>query len=130
MQRVVGDFSHEELVTAARVEKELNEARRDDLARVAFGAVEGIAELGSDVFVRPFVKNQEEYDKWVIETRGKAAEYVPGFDREDIIDPETGKVLRPETGTGIALDIGSYVFGGVGAFRLINYEKLQLLEVL
>ena len=126
MQRVTGNFSHEELVTAAKREKELNEARLVDLARVGFGAVEGIAELGSDVLVRPFVKNQEEYDKWVIETRGKAAEYVPGFDREDIIDPETGKVLRTETGTGIALELGSFVFGGVGAFRLLG--KLNKLR--
>ena len=29
-----------------------------DVGRIGFGAVEGIAELGSDIFVRPFVRQK------------------------------------------------------------------------
>ena len=89
-----------------------------DLARIGFGFVEGIAELGSDVFIRPFVEDKKEYDESYIEWRGDMAVMVttpfgftsegfgevpqqlfgPKLDREDIIDVETGKVLRPEPG--------------------------------
>ena len=91
-----------------------------DVGRIGFGTLEGIAELGSDVFVRPFVKDKEEYDESYIEWRGNMAEYVPGLEREDIIDSETGKVLAPETGFGMALDVASYLVGGGVVFKALG----------
>ena len=97
-----------------------------DVGRVGFSALEGIAQLGSDVLVRPFQEDKEVYDEAYSEWRGDMAEYVPGLEREDIIDVETGKVLRPETGGGMVLDIASYLVGGGVVFKALGkLSKLQ-----
>ena len=97
-----------------------DESFSKDLARIGFGAVEGIAELGSDIFVRPFAEDKKEYDESYIEWRGEMAEYVPGLDREDIIDVETGKVLRPETSAGKVADVASWFIGGGIVFKALG----------
>ena len=97
-----------------------------DVGRVGFSAVEGFAQLGSDVLVRPFQEDKEAYDESYSEWRGDMAEYVPGLDREDIVDTETGEVLRPETGAGVVLDVASYLVGGGVVFKALGkISKLQ-----
>ena len=97
-----------------------------DVGRVGFSTLEGFAQLGSDVLIRPFQEDKEEYDEAYSEWRADVAEYVPGLDREDIIDPETGEVLRPETGAGKVLDVGTYLVGGGLVFKALGkLSKLQ-----
>lgn len=101
-----------------------------DVGRVGFSAVEGVAQLGSDVLVRPFQEDKEAYDESYSEWRGDMAEYVPGLDREDIIDAETGEVLRPETGAGVVLDVASYLVGGGVVFKALGkISKLQKAKI-
>jgi len=97
-----------------------------DAGRVGFSILEGFAQLGSDVIIRPFVDDKKEYDESYSEWRGEMAEYVPGLDREDIIDEETGEVLRTETGAGMILDVASYLVGGGVVFKALGkISKLQ-----
>ena len=112
--------------TSVSEEPPEDESFLTDVGRVGFSTLEGIAQLGSDVLVRPFQKDKEAYDESYSEWRGDMAEYVPGLEREDIIDAETGKVLRPETGGGMVLDVASYLVGGGVVFKALGkVSKLQ-----
>ncbi len=124
----VGKPAHTTMPTQGNEE---DETFLTDVGRVAFSTLEAPVSLVSDFVVRPFAEDKEEYDDAYAEGRAKAAEYVPFLDQEDIIDPETQEILKPGTGAGTVLDIGTFLVGGGVVFKTLNkLSKSQRLRSL
>lgn len=98
-----------------------------DIKRVGLAALEGPFELASDVFVRPFVDDKEQYD---IETAKKfrsAKETLLNIIGDDtpeeiskVLDTETGETRTPDTFTGKVFDIGTYLVGGGFIYKTLG----------
>tara|TARA_R110002020_G_scaffold52798_3_gene148181 strand:+ start:3754 stop:10554 length:6801 start_codon:yes stop_codon:yes gene_type:complete len=107
-----------------------------DIGRVGFSTLEAIPNVASDFVVRPIATNifdvdEQAYDDGYNKLVSGAAEYVPGLEREDLIDEETGKILPPETGAGQILNIGTYIVGGGIVFKTLNkLSKTQKAKAL
>ena len=125
-QPIYEDISQEELLKfTAPAAIETEPSKLSDVKRIALSTVEGPARLVSDVVFRNFAKDKEAYDK---STQEKFKRFREGFVKnvmfddtpEDVIDIDTGEIKPIETNFGRALDVGTYLVGGIGAYKALG----------
>ena len=102
-----------------------------DLKRIGLNVGEGPIRLMSDIAVRPFVDNKEDYDKKFREVLNNVNRSLLGAigdtTPEDVIDPETNKLRDPDTFLGKGLNIGTYIAGTHGLTKALGPTGLNII---
>jgi len=113
------------------VETLVKDAESKDVAKIAYNVVTGPSRLVTDsaqyLVDKFYPEKSEDFEDLAIKMFGKSAKQIgtlTGYDKEDIIDSETGKAQPVESTTGLVLDIGTLFASGIGIYNLADKAKI------